>query len=625
MTLANERGPTAVLCIRSDSLSEDAPNEPHDAVAREEIQSIVSQHEGQLTTPAPGVDFAKFESAGKAIECARSIVQIGRQRGTADRTGVRFGLHADETGSTPNSKEDAVHGIAEQLAEQAHIDELRLSGTAHDAIDTKTNSVDLVGEIGLPGISTPIRVYRLALNGSPTRSSQRLLPFEWSQAITFGFLALLVSGAIFLALMVREHAQPEIVPEAITLVSPEPPAESVRVPTDQHRIAVLRLATTQGADAIDEYLRVGLTEDIAAALMGAKNAHVIPSHRTLSLPTESEEPAVAARVLGARFIIVTIGARSTDGLVFDVTVNDAASQQVTASEQVEYPEHELFNIGELLAEKIGSILNITTTDRSQTQSDTRISEAYDLLLKSRYATRTRTQASFIEARESLRRALAIEPEIAMAHAHLAFLELEIAHYGWSDDRRVSLDRAVEHAQQAVALNASDPLSQLALGRAQLWNRGQLDAALEAFERALEINPGSSVARAGLGFALTWSGNPQAASDHLEAVREQTPDYPPNVPWYLGHAYFVLERFDDAIAVLRRFIEQRPVHIPAHLLLAAALGQSGRTEEGEAVLAAMIKSQGNAARSAFANVRDAPYRNPADMERYFAGLRKVGWK
>ena len=629
MTLANERALTAVLCIRSDSLSGDAPNEsqhePRDAATHQEIQSIVSQHEGLLTTPTPGVDLARFENAGTAIDCARSIVQIGRQRDTADRIGVRFGLHADETGPTPNSEGDVAQRIAEQLAEQAHAGELRLSGTTRDAIDKLANSADLVGEIRLPEISSPFRVYRLFLTDGPARPPQRLFPFEWSQVITFGFLALLAAGAAFLALMVQEHKQSEVVPEVIVRPPPEPPAEPVPIPTDQRPIAVLRLATTQGADAIDDHLRVGLTEDIAAALTGTDNTPVIPSHRTLSLLTESEDPSVAASMLGARFAVITIGARSTDGLIFDVTVYDAAAQEVVATEHAEYPEHELSNIGELLAEKIGSILDIETTGGPRTQYDTIDVEAYDLLLRSRYAARTRTRDSYIEAREGLRRVLAIEPGISIAHAHLAILELAIAHHGWSDDRRLSLDRAAEQAELAVALNASDPLSQLALGRAQLWNRGQLDVAVKAFESALKISPRNSAARAGLGFALTWSGKPQTASDHLEAVMEQTPDYPSDLPWYLGHAYFMLERFDESITILRRFTERRPVHFPAHLLLAAALGQSGRTEEGEAVLATLVQSQSNAARSVFANVRDAPYRNPADMERYFSGLRKVGWK
>ena len=629
MTLSHERTFAVVLCIRSDSPSGDAPNElppeQRDKPSRAQIQSIVSQHGGLLTPLGSGAGLAEFENAERAIECARSITVTGRHGDTPDSAGVRFGLHTISLGSAQDGEGKPTDHIAEHLAEQAHAYELRLSGIVHDAIDTKKIPVDLVGEIELSGISAPIRVYRLSLSGGPARTSQRLLPFEWSQAVAFGVLALLVSGVIFLALMVKEQKQSEMVPEAIIQPPPEPVTEPVPIPADQRPIAVLRFATTQGADAIDDYLLVGLTEDIAAALMGAENAPFIPLHRTLALPAESNEPSVAAGMLGARFVISTIGARSTDGLVFDVSVYDAESQDVMASGHTEYPEHELPNIGELLAEKIGPILNIATTARRQMQYGARIAEAYDLLLRSRHAARTPTRESYEAAHEGFRRALVIEPEISMAHAHLALLELAIAHYGWSDDRRLSLDRAVDHAQEAVALNASDPLSHLALGRAQLWNRGQLDIAIKAFERALEISPGDSAARAGLGFAQTWSGNPEAAFAHLEAVSKQTPDYPPALPWYLGHAYFVLERFDDAITVLRRFTERRPVHFPAHLLLAAALGQSGRTDEGEAVLAALFQSQGDATRSAFANVRDVPYRNPADMERYFAGLKKVGWQ
>lgn len=631
MTPSDKGTLAAVLCIRSDDAPGDGAeeaSEPRTVPDREAVQTIVTRLDGQLATLRPGVDLAVFDSIGKAIESARSIVQRAQHshRGRRpSRAAVRFGLHAEAVGADPRQAGDLARRVAEYLAEHAHAGELRLSGAVHDAPDEKTAPVHLVGAFDIPGIPAPTRVYRIPLAGGPARFISRSLPFEWSQAVTVGILALLASGVIFLASMVKERELPVPVPEAVAPTAPEAPLEPVPIPTGEHPIAVLRLATTQGDDAIEDYLREGLAEDMASYLARAGGAHVLPPDRTLSLPPGHADPAAAAGVLGARFVVSGIAARSPDGLVIDLTVYDAAAEDVIASEHVEYATRDLPKIGALLAEKIGPTLQAKSVYAEEAQYDAEHTQAYDLLLRARYEMPARTQESYGKAREGFAGALALDPGIASAHAHLALLELAAAHHGWSDDRRRALDRAVEHAERAVALDALDPLSHLALGRAQLWNRGRLDVAIAAFERTLEINPNDPAARAGLGFALTWSGNPQSAVGDLEAVIGRNPHHPPEYLWYLSHAYFVLERFEDAIVTLKQFTDTPPMHFPATLLLASALGHSDRTDEGEILVRELIQEHGEAARSAFANVRDAPYRNPADMERFFAGLKKVGWE
>ena len=96
--------------------------------------------------------------------------------------------------------------------------------------------------------------------------------------------------------------------------------------------------------------------------------------------------------------------------------------------------------------------------------------------------------------------------------------------------------------------------------------------------------------------------------------------------YVGVANSVRGRYEQAVAWLRRSIEANRSFPPAHLWLAAALGQLGRLDEARAATQAALALDPTftfaRARSLWTAMGDDP-KYLAGLQRVFEGLREAG--
>ncbi len=89
----------------------------------------------------------------------------------------------------------------------------------------------------------------------------------------------------------------------------------------------------------------------------------------------------------------------------------------------------------------------------------------------------------------------------------------------------------------------------------------------------------------------------------------------------GHAYFVVRRYDEAIAALELLRDRSPDFLGAHLYLAASYAELGRGEEARAALAEAVKLTPLLSEDILRE--RIPYSDPRDMERLLAALHKAG--
>ena len=88
-------------------------------------------------------------------------------------------------------------------------------------------------------------------------------------------------------------------------------------------------------------------------------------------------------------------------------------------------------------------------------------------------------------------------------------------------------------------------------------------------------------------------------------------------------YYKERDYENAVAAARRLVVDRPDHPWAHRLLAAALGQLGRSDEARAALDKAIAI----APDAFHLFVDqpVPWMRQVDYDHMLNGLRKAGWQ
>jgi tetratricopeptide (TPR) repeat protein len=102
-----------------------------------------------------------------------------------------------------------------------------------------------------------------------------------------------------------------------------------------------------------------------------------------------------------------------------------------------------------------------------------------------------------------------------------------------------------------------------------------------------------------------------------------PRYPPSYLVNLGGAYRLAGRCEEALTPLKKALTLNPNIGPAHLNLAACYAELDRLEEAQAEVAAVLRVNPQASLAVFKQI--SPEKNPADVERFIAALRKAGLK
>ncbi len=83
----------------------------------------------------------------------------------------------------------------------------------------------------------------------------------------------------------------------------------------------------------------------------------------------------------------------------------------------------------------------------------------------------------------------------------------------------------------------------------------------------------------------------------------------------------MERYEEAITVLKKALHYQPDFLPAHVRLAHSYAALGREEELHAEAAEVLRLNPKFSVKKFA--KSLPYRDKAVKERYIGALRKAG--
>lgn len=167
-----------------------------------------------------------------------------------------------------------------------------------------------------------------------------------------------------------------------------------------------------------------------------------------------------------------------------------------------------------------------------------------------------------EAEAGFRQAIALNPDLAEAHAGLANVLRE----------QGRLDDAEAGYRRAIALQADEPGAHIGLGNA-LNDRGDLQGAVDCYRRAVALNPNIAEAHNNLGNALNDLGRLDEAMASYQRALVLMPDlvHAQNniavVLWNQG-------RLDEAEHIFRQIVRSHPAYVTALDNLASLLSMRG---------------------------------------------------
>ena len=390
---------------------------------------------------------------------------------------------------------------------------------------------------------------------------------------------------------------------------------------DKPSIAVLPFENMSG-DREQDYFSDGITEDIITEISKIPSLFVIARHSSFVYKNMAVPVRRIGQDLGVRYVLEGSVRRAGNRLRITTQLSDSGSEHQLWVERYDRDLEDIFAVQEEVAQKVAEALEVTLGMGEKEQAVrlyTDNLEAYDYFLRGRAYQARSTKDANSRAQEVLERAIELDPGFAGAYAILSHTHWRDWRNLWSEDPN-PLERALEAAEMAVALDESLPLAHTCLAWVQVF-RKQYEEALAEGRRAISLDPNFAEGYARLGLILSLAGEPEEAVRSVQQAMRLSPHYPPSFILYLGHAYYSMGKYEEAIAALRKSLTGNPEALGCNLLLAVIYSDLGHTEEAEAQVAEVLRIS---PRVTVEHLGDClAFKDKALAERYLDALHKAG--
>jgi len=467
------------------------------------VRSSVPDGLGRVVKSTGDGLLLEFGVARDAARCAFEVQRRLRERnsrtaGPALR--VRIGIHVGEVEERSSDIVGGAVNLAARIESVAEPGGIFLSRDVFDRIhDTVPFELEPVGFRSLKGIPEPVEIFRV------------VLPRE-----------------------VEAHADEETVPI---------------------RLAVLPL-TNISPDPSDEYLALGLTEELTSALSRIQQLRVIARTSVMQYRNAPRSVAEIGRELGLTTLLEGSVRKLGSRIRVTLQLIDVPSEEHVWTETFDRDVQDLFEVQREIAEKTASVLRLDLGIRTHGVSPPRRPsvEAYSLFMRAIHEWAD-DDSNADEMQRLLEEAIAKDPGFAAPRAYLVMNEI-------LDHRspRTNADRIRDLADGALRLDSESPDAQVASGLASMYLDRNWATAETRFHQAISINPSSPLARLFLGQVCTvLQRNPEAQAE-LAAAANLDPFWTPPRYW-MAYTRYVSGDLSGAIQWLERFVDRQPTIRP----------------------------------------------------------------
>jgi len=368
-----------------------------------------------------------------------------------------------------------------------------------------------------------------------------------------------------------------------TGISPAPPESAV-----SDSIVVLPFAN-MSADPENEYFADGITEEIIDALAQIPGLHIVARSSAFSFKGKPIDVRIVGEQLKVRTVLEGSVRRADNRLRITAQLVSTADGYHLWSERYDRELTDVFAIQEEIAQAIAQRLKITFpwSGKPLVKVSTPNLEAYQSYLKGRALLYKRGPA-ISRALVCCQRAVELDPHYALAWSALADCYTFISYYGLAVPRDV-MPKATEAARRAVALDPSLADAHAALASTCLsYGRDRAEAERE-FALAIQLNPKDIQALCSYGcyFLQLSEGR---LTEGMEQVKPALASDP--LSGYV-HAVYALAcniagKIPESVELSRRAVQLDSESYIANWILQANLLSSGQLEAavvaGKAALA-----------------------------------------
>ncbi len=512
---------------------------------REFLEPTIAEHRGRVVKRTGDGILVEFSSVVDAARCA-----IQQQRGMAQRNAgvpaeqridLRIGIHIGDIMIDEGDIFGDGVNIAARLEGIAQPGGICISDDAYRQVRGRIDEgFRDAGEQELKNIKLPVRVYQWEPDSAP--------------------------GAEDLS---------------VKLALPEKPS-----------IAVLPFQNMSG-DPEQEYFADGMVEDIITGLSRIRWLFVIARNSSFSYKGKTPDIRKVGRELGVRYVLEGSVRRAAGRVRITTQLIEAETGRHLWAERYDRAIDDIFAVqDDITVNTIAAIepnLRQAEIERVKRKRPDSL-DAYDLVLRALPEVFTLMPDGALKSLPLLERALALEPDYAIALAYAAWChEVLFVRAGFREENRLAMSRC---AHAALLHGRDDATALTVAGFCIGLIEHDRATAFQAFETALALSPSSAFTYMFGSTLLAWAGEADRAIDWGERAVRLSPFDPLGFLALdgisLGH--FMRGRHAEAADAARKAIQVNPLFSVNYICLVAALVGLGQTADAKSAAARLIELQ-----------------------------------
>ena len=317
-------------------------------------------------------------------------------------------------------------------------------------------------------------------------------------------------------------------------------------------IAVLPFSN-MSADQENEFFADGIAEEIINALTKVRALDVVSRSSAFAFKKRTEDVTEIGRKLNVRTVLEGSVRKAGNRLRITAQLIDVATRYHLWSERYDREMADVFAIQDEIATNIVNALKLVLTEKEEAairKIPTQSVRAYEYYLRGRQLFHQRRPETLDAAEDMYRRAIALDPNYALAYAGLADCSaFRAGYHGGGEEALAQADaasrRALELDPHSAEAHASRGLT--------LSHQRRFEEARVEFEEAIRLDPTLYEAPYYYGRALQAEGKPEMAVEMYErAVVLRPDDY--QALSFASAAYSAVGQRDNADDASRRMVD-----------------------------------------------------------------------
>jgi len=332
-------------------------------------------------------------------------------------------------------------------------------------------------------------------------------------------------------------------------------------------IAVLPFTNVSG-DASTDYLSDGITESLIASLTHVAELKVKSRNSVFRYKGKDVDTQKAGNELGVSALVSGRLTPHGDNVEVSAELTDVRDNTEIWGQHYTGKSTELIALQQQIAGDIAERLRskLSTSERQKvTKQGTQNPEAYELYLKGLYYWNKQTSSDSATAISYFNQAIAKDPAYAQAYSGLASAYWA----GYGDAPSEVYPKSNAAARRALELDPSLALAHAVLGDNEIEYDWDFAGGEAEFKKTLELDPNDATAHHFYAFDIGMiGGREQEALAEINRAHQLDP-LSLLISVRIGNVHMWARRYDETIAVCKSLADENPTFAEVHSCLASA--------------------------------------------------------